>query len=152
MMTGNLSTSDSRSGVFRRLLVGFDGSGEARYALRIARSLASDLGGEVHVLTVVTPRAHAETDEERLAMLEEERARLTETLSSVQPINGRDGPPISHVIYHDEPAEALAAFALEHGFDLVVVGTHGRDKIMHRGVGRSLEALIRSHTCPVLVV
>ncbi|HEY1763023.1 MAG TPA: universal stress protein [Acidimicrobiales bacterium] len=151
-MTEHRGPSDARSGVFRRLLVGFDGSSEARYALRIARSLASDLGGEVHVLTVVTPRAHAETDEERLAMFEEERIRLTETLSTVQPVNGRDGPPISHVIYHDDPAEALAAFALEHGFDLVVVGTHGRDQIMHRGVGRSLEALIRSHNCPVLVV
>ncbi len=151
-MTEHFSTSESRSGVFRRLLVGFDGSSEARYALRIARSLASDLGGEVHVLTVVTPRAHTETDEERLAMLEEERARLTETLSSVQLINGGDDPPISHVIYHDNPADALATFALEHGFDLVVVGTHGRDQIMHRGVGRSLEALIRSHPCPVLVI
>ncbi len=151
-MTENFSTSESRSGVFRRLLVGFDGSSEARYALRIARSLASDLGGEVHVLTVVTPRAHTETDEERLAMLEEERARLTETLSSVQLINGGDDPPISHVIYHDNPADALATFAMEHGFDLVVVGTHGRDQIMHRGVGRSLEALIRSHPCPVLVI
>lgn len=151
-MTENFSTSESRSGVFRRLLVGFDGSGEARYALRMAWSLASDLGGEVHVLTVVTPRAHTETDEERLAMLEEERARLTETLSSVQLINGGDDPPISHVIYHDNPADALATFAMEHGFDLVVVGTHGRDQIMHRGVGRSLEALIRSHPCPVLVI
>ncbi len=151
-MTADLRTGDLRSGVFRRLLVGFDGSSEARYALRIARSLAADLDGEVHVLTVVTPRAHAETDEERRAMLEEERARLTETLSAVQPVNGRDGPPISHVVYHDDPAEALAAFALEHGFDLVVVGTHGRDQIMHRGVGRSLEALIRAHNCPVLVV
>lgn len=151
-MRENPDVAQQRSGVFRRILVGYDGSGEARYALRIARSLASDIGGEVHVLTVVTPRAHAETPEERLAMLDQERSRLVETLDAVQPVDGRDSLPIAHVIYDDNPAEAIAAFALEHGFDLVVVGTHGSDQIMHRGVGRSLEHLIRSHPCPVLVV
>jgi nucleotide-binding universal stress UspA family protein len=151
-MTEMLGNAGPQGGVFRRLLVGFDGSREARYALRIARSLAADLGGEVHVLSVVTPRAHAETTEERMATLEEERRRVAETLSAQQPVNTWDRPPITHVVCDDDPAEAIAAFAIQHGFDLVVVGTHGSDQIMHRGVGRSLEALIRSHPCPLLVV
>jgi nucleotide-binding universal stress UspA family protein len=151
-MTENLGATDSPGGVFRRLLVGFDGSSEARRALRMARSLAADVKGEVHVLSVVAPRAHAETTEERLATLEEEKAQLAEALNAEQPVDERDRTPISHVIYHDNPAEAIALFATEHGFDLVVVGTHGSDQMMHRGVGRSLELLIRSHPCPVLVV
>lgn len=140
------------SGVFRRVLVGFDGSREARHAVRVARSLAADISGEVHVIAVVTPRAHAETSEEILASLEEERGELAETLGSEQPVDSRDRPPILHVVYDDNPAEAMARFAAEHGFDLLVVGTHGQDQLMHRGVGRALEALIRSHPCPLLVV
>ena len=151
-MTDVLNNAGPRSGVFRRLLVGFDGSNEARYALRIARSLAADVGGDVHVLTVVTPRAHAETSEERVAAMEEERARLREAIDAEQAVDERDRTPTPHVIYHDNPAEAIAAYAVEHGIDLVVVGTHGSDQVMHRGVGRSLEVLIRSHPCPVLVV
>lgn len=37
------------SGVIRRILVGYDGSSEAHRALRIARSLAADVNGDVHV-------------------------------------------------------------------------------------------------------
>ena len=90
-------------GMFRRVLVGFDGSAEAQRALRVALALATDLQGEAHVLLVVRPPAHAETPE-------------------------------------------------EHGFDLVVVGDHGREQTTHRGIGQSVQALLRNHPCPVLVV
>lgn len=140
------------SGMFRRVLVGFDGSSEARRAFRVARSLAADLGGDVHVLLVVKPRAHAETTEERQAALQEEQASLSQGLGAEQSTDARDTTPISHVVFDNNPAMAIAQFAKEHGFDLIVVGTHGREQMMHRGVGHSLEALIRTHQCPVLVV
>jgi nucleotide-binding universal stress UspA family protein len=151
-MTQNSGVAGRPSGVFRRLLVGFDGSNEARHALRMACSLAADIHGEVHVLSVVAPRAHAETTGERLATLEDERLRLVELLSAEEFVDEIGNAPNSHVQYHDQPAEAIALFAKEHGFDLVVVGTHGQDQMMHRGVGRSVEMLIRSHSCPVLVI
>jgi nucleotide-binding universal stress UspA family protein len=152
MSTEHVTSSFTPSGVFRRVLVGFDGSNESRRALRVARSLAADLGGDVHILSVITPPAHAETSEGRQSAIEEEEARLARSLMSEQTIDERDRTPTIHVIYDDNPAGAIAEFAKKHGFDLVVVGTHGTDQIMHRGVGRSLEILIRSHPCPVLVV
>ncbi len=151
-MTNIRGAVDQPSGVFRRLLVGFDGSSESRRALRIARSLAADVGGEVHVLSVVSSRPHAGTSQARLAALDEERMRLFDALSSEQPLDGRDGAPFSHVVYFNNAAEGISAFATEHGFDLVVVGTHGSDQVMHRGVGKTVEMLLRSHPCPVLVV
>lgn len=151
-MSGHQETNIQPSGVFRRVLVGFDGSSEALRALRTARSLAADVGGEVHVLSVVSPRAHAETEEEQLAALNDERQRLLSALSAEQPLDDRDEMPFSHVVYSDNAAEGIAMYAVEHGFDLVVVGTHGSDQMMHRGVGKTVEVLIRSHPCPVLVV
>jgi nucleotide-binding universal stress UspA family protein len=134
------------------VLVGFDGSDEAKRALRVSRSLAADLGGEVHVLLVIAPRSHAETPEESAAALASELAMLSAKFALEQDVDQRDRTPVSHVVVHDDPASAIAAFVKEHGFDLVVLGCHGSDQIMHRGVGRSLEALLRSNPCPILVV
>jgi nucleotide-binding universal stress UspA family protein len=139
-------------GVFRRVLVGFDGSAEARHALRIAIALAADLHGDVHALMVVRPPAHAETPEERTRATEAERANLSQGLSAVTNQTQHRWEVSTDVVFADDPAKAIAEHADVHGFDLVVVGVHGREQMTHRGIGRSLEALLRHHPCPVLVV
>jgi nucleotide-binding universal stress UspA family protein len=142
----------SGGGVFRRILVGYDGSSEAQHALGVATSLAGDLRGETHVLLVVRPRAHAETTEERDRALEAERANLAKGLSSLEAQSPQSWGLTTEAIYADDPAQAIADYAQEHGFDLVVVGSHGREQSLHRGIGRSLEALLLLNPCPVLVV
>ena len=139
-------------GVFRRILVGYDGSAEAQHALRVGSALAADLHGETHVLLVVRPGAHAETPEERERALTAEHTNLSKGLSSLQTQTQRSWDVTTGAVYADDPAQAIAAYAEEHGFDLVVVGGHGREQSTHRGLGRSLEALLRHHPCPVLVV
>jgi nucleotide-binding universal stress UspA family protein len=139
-------------GVFRRILVGYDGSAEAQHALHVAAALAADLQGETQVLLVIRPGAHAETPEERERALEAERTNLSKGLTSMWSQSQHDWNISTEAVYADEPAEAIASYAEEHGFDLVVVGGHGRERMTHRGIGRSLEALLRHHPCPVLVV
>jgi nucleotide-binding universal stress UspA family protein len=46
----------------------------------------------------------------------------------------------------------VTRYVEEHGFDLVVVGSHGREQMTHRGIGHSLEAILKRQPCPVLVV
>jgi nucleotide-binding universal stress UspA family protein len=143
-------TGSGRAGTFRRILVGFDGSSEAQHALRVAIALAADLQGEAHVLLVVRPPTHAETPAERARADDAERERLSRGLAAV-PTSAQ--PEIStEVVVADDPEDELASYAAEHGFDVVVVGRHGREQTTHRGMGRSLEALLRRHPCPVLVV
>jgi nucleotide-binding universal stress UspA family protein len=139
-------------GMFRRVLVGFDGSKEAQRALRVAIALAADLQGEAHVLLVVRPPAHAETPEERGRAAQAEKENLSRGLAGAQKQTQHHSEVSAEVIYADEPAQALAAYAEEHAFDLVVVGDHGREQMTHRGIGQSVEALLRHHPCPVLVV
>ncbi len=148
------STRDigTHGGVFRRILVCYDGSNGARRALHVAQSLADDVGGTVELLIVIRPPAHAETSEASEEAIETERRELSAGLDEEV---GRSkqrlfGTP--HEVIHENPADAIADFAKQHGFDLVVVGTHGRERVAHRGVGRSLEALLRQHPCPLLVV
>ena len=145
-------TPPAGGGVFRRILVGYDGSTEAQHALQVAAALATDLQGETHVLLVIRPGAHSETPEERERALEAERDNLSKGLSSMRTQSTHPWDVSTEAVYADEPAQAMASYAEEHGFDLVVVGSHGREQMTHRGIGRSLEALLRHHPCPVLVV
>jgi nucleotide-binding universal stress UspA family protein len=143
---------DRPAGLFRRVLVGFDGSTEAQRALLVAVTLASEVGGQVHVLLVARPPAHAETEGEAMRAVESERESLSRGLSEVESRSPHRASVTTAVVLADDPAPAIAAYAEEHGYDLVVVGTHGREHSTHRGIGRSVEALLRHHPCPVLVV
>ena len=152
MATDRQSSESGTGGMFRRVLVGYDGSTDAVRALRAALGLAADLRGEALVLLVVRLPAHFETPEDRLNAAESERENLVRGLSVVQGQAVLRSDVSTVVIYADDPARAIADYAEEHGFDLVVVGGHGREQITHRGLGRSVEALLRHHPCPVLVV
>jgi nucleotide-binding universal stress UspA family protein len=137
-------------GAFRRILVGFDASPEAQRALRAAVALAEEVRGDVCVLVVVRPPAHVETPSEAARSTAAQEEQLSRGLATVRRPTGR---VISkRVVYADDPAAALAEHAEAHGFDIVVVGSHGQDYATHRGIGHSLEALLRRHPCPVLVV
>ena len=136
---------------YRRILVGFDGSKEAQEALRAALALGEEVEGEVRALVVVRPPAHVETPEELASAASAERDNLSQGLSNVLQPEQQSQLDIK-VEFADEPARALAEHAENHGFDIVVVGMHGRERTMHRGIGRSLEALLQHHPCPVLVV
>jgi nucleotide-binding universal stress UspA family protein len=140
-----------RAQAFRRILVGYDGSREAQDALRAAVALAEEIDGDVRVLLVVRPPAHVETPEELSSAASAERDNLSQGLDTLL----RPGPgrmPETRVVFADDPARAIAQHAEVHGFDLVVVGRHGREQVTHRGIGQVLESLLRHHPCPVLVV
>lgn len=145
-------SGEGLGGVFRRILVGYDGSEEARRALRVAISLATDLDGEVHGLLVVRPPAHVETPLELERAAEAERGNLSMGLSHIWSQAEQKFELATHVVFADDPAKAIGAYVEEHGFDLIVVGGHGREQMTHRGTGHSLEALLRHNPCPILVV
>ena len=152
MTKDNNQFENRLAGTFRHILVGFDGSSDAKLALRVAVTLSSELGGEVRVLTVVRLPAHAETDEELERAADAEKENLSRGLSRVWEGYRPSCDVTTDVTYADDAAYSIAHYAEEHGFDLIVLGGHGREQIAHRGVGRSLEALLRHRSCPVLVV
>lgn len=128
-------------------MVGYDGSHDAQRALRAAIALARGLNGEVQVLTTLPRPAHTETTAEGVSVSGSPRAWLTARMAEA----GGGGLPL-HLVEGDDAASALAEHAERHGFDLVVVGTHGSESTSHRGVGHCPERLLRHHPCPVVVV
>jgi nucleotide-binding universal stress UspA family protein len=51
-----------------------------------------------------------------------------------------------------EPALEIVEFARQGGFDLLVLGTHGRTGIRHALLGSTAERVVRRAGCPVLTV
>jgi nucleotide-binding universal stress UspA family protein len=139
-------------GMIRRIVVGFDGSKQAQRALIVAVNLAADLRAEVQVLLVVQPPAHTETPAQTAAAAEAERENLSKGLEVIRRQAGGFSEITTHVLIADNPARAIAEQVRLHAFDLVVVGSHGRERVMHGGIGHSVEELLNLEPCPVLVV
>jgi nucleotide-binding universal stress UspA family protein len=138
--------------VFRRVLVGFDGSVSSLQALRVAIGIAAQASGEATVLIVIPP-THGETEADRIASFDDD-ARPLQTMAQQELDTARDEDLTTslHVVSAEHPARALASYADSHGYDLLVVGRHGRERAMHGGLGKVARELADASPCPLLLV
>jgi nucleotide-binding universal stress UspA family protein len=139
--------------MFQRILVAWDGSRPARRALDVAVDLARRYAAEITAVSVAHSPAHAETEADRVESVEAARQYLLQSFGEVRDRADRIGVRLEHAIIEgDQPAEALLAYAHEHGCDLVVAGHHrgsrGGRFLLH-GV---VERLVDAGAIPVLVV
>jgi nucleotide-binding universal stress UspA family protein len=56
------------------------------------------------------------------------------------------------VVEHGSPAEGILSLSLRGGFDMIVMGTHGRTGLQHVLMGSVAEAVVRRALCPVLTI
>lgn len=133
----------------RKIVVGYDGSTEAKLALRRAEALAGPANAAIELVTVVTPPAAAPVMVPGAYAPESpphaERI-LNEGVHSVDPALAavavrRDG----------EPAVRLAE-ACQAGADLLVVGSRGYGPLARVLLGSVSREVIDRAPCPVLVV
>lgn len=59
---------------------------------------------------------------------------------------------VNSVELSGDPAEKIVGFAAEFGCDVIVMGSHGRTGLRHLAVGDVTEKVIRTSSCPVLVL
>lgn len=120
------------------VLVGFDGSPEARGAIDAVPALLGDRLGRLTVATVV-PYGEIR-EQERLA---------TRALRSLE---GRaTGLECDLELLHGHPAEALSQYASEGGYGLIAVGTRGAG-ITKAILGSAATQLAQDSRVPVLLV
>lgn len=61
--------------------------------------------------------------------------------------------PVDTILERSSPArEAILDHARRSGFDLIIMGTHGRKGVARLVMGSVAESVIRDATCPVLTV
>lgn len=138
--------------MFKKILVPVDRTALAPTELKTALSLGAHFGADVVVLRVFGGAASLEADETDvdLNILEAETKRLlAETLAQVggdQPSNVeaevRAGPVLDTIILAAE----------DHMADLIVVGSHGRNRPIDWLRGSTAEQLVNRASPSVLVV
>lgn len=144
--------------MFDKIIVPVDGSTFGELALPKALGIACESGGEVRVVTVITPlpgshtsaedRAH---EEERLSLA---RIRAQEYMAELQKrmiLSGCDVPISSHV-EEGSVVEGLDSHAREAGADLLVMTTHGWGPLRRAWLGSVADGLLRRTPCPILAI
>jgi nucleotide-binding universal stress UspA family protein len=91
---------------------------------------------------IPTPEAMAELASAAEHELRALRDRLEQKTGLQLPISSAEGPA----------KEIIPRVAREGGYDLIVLGTHGRTGLAHLVLGSVAEAVVRTATCPVLTV
>jgi nucleotide-binding universal stress UspA family protein len=93
--------------VYKRILVGYDGSGTAAKAAARAVEVAQAVGAELTVLSVGTKR------------------KMQPALDALVKTHASSGVTIHTRVEEGEPATVLVDVAENDGFDLLVVGNKG---------------------------
>ena len=112
--------------MYRKILVGIDWSEASLKACDKAADLAYKMGAKLTLLTVVPPPTvflgEMLTPElvDTSPMSEAARKRLLELSSQLS--KNREGLEIEYAVTIGDPGEELVNYALENGYDLIVLG------------------------------
>ena len=137
--------------MYRKILVAYDGSAEARKAFDTALELAAKNGAELYVLSV----AHSQNipDEvETEAVTENSRHHHEGLLAELRPITAGKGVAAQFEVSVGHPAKQIIYDADRHQVDLIVVGNRGRSKLAQVLLGSVSQEVVKYANRAVLVV
>lgn len=125
--------------VYRKIMVGTDGSETAARAQRAALRLAQRLGSELAVVFAHDP-AHGPAEVG------------ADVLAHARSVAARAGVTVRSELVRGEPAEAIADLAERDGSDLIVVGSRGMGRARRLRLGAVAEQVAHHAPCDLLVV
>lgn len=137
----------------KRIVVPIDLSACSLDALEYAVQFSRPLGASITILHAMEPVAygldfsltHAKEWKEQRAYLEKRLAVLTACLTA-------QGIQTDSALKPGLPADSIASYVTAQGYDLMIMGTHGRRGLSHVLVGSIAGAMLRHAPCPVLTV
>jgi nucleotide-binding universal stress UspA family protein len=141
---------------FEKILVPIDFAPHSAEAVRRAVDLSQHYSAALTLVYVYEPLDYAlpegyalYTPEQMGHLMEEFRERLSATQRDVEAMG------VSRVdrrVLNGGAAAEIVDHAREHDFDLIVMGTHGRQGLSHLLMGSVAERVLRTAHCPVLTV
>ncbi len=108
---------------YRRILVGYDGSGPARRALAVAATLTKVFGASLAVISLAPPRPRALVGERSpLAISLDGTFRRADQLHDAEATLAGCGVSAELLEPEGDPAEAVERLARDGGVDMIVLG------------------------------
>jgi nucleotide-binding universal stress UspA family protein len=137
--------------MYRKILIGFDGSAAGRKAFDAALELAVKHGAELYVLSVART-LDVPDDVETEAVIENSRNYHERLLDELRPLTAAKAVNAHFEVSVGHPAEQIIFDADRHGVDLIVVGDRGRSRFARLLLGSVSKQVVQYAARPVLVV
>ncbi len=147
--------------MFKRILIPLDGSEVAERSLDPAQRIARAYGSEVFLLrapeleTMFIPAPDAfggyglQWPDQALERSREESADYLEEMAGQNALHELN---LQRLLVEGDPAAVIVDTAAHEEVDLIVMSTHGYSGITRWVLGSVTEKVLRSATCPVLVI
>ena len=128
-----------------KILVGYDGSDEAKAAVELAKKRALPFNAKVYVVTSLPGESHTTSEE----VLESK-----EGLDQVRKLFAESPIPVeTHLLVRGlSPGEDLVKFAKDNEVDEIIVGVHHTTAVGKLLFGSNARYVILHAHCPVLTV
>ncbi len=143
-------------GPISKILVATDFSPIAVHAQKLAFELARPLGAAVTVLHVYSLPTYLFVDGSSYVppakLVAEILADAAHGLAAATDAAAASGVTVTTVSEEGDPKDAIVRYANEHGFDLIVLGTHGRRGLARLALGSVAEHGVRAAKQPVMTV
>ncbi len=144
--------------MFNKIVVPVDGSPFGELALPLALGIAGKSGGELSVVTVVTPLPgpgsqgdSGSLEEGRLLLARDHAESYQGELRKRVTLSGSHVPISCHVETGSVVAK-LDEYARVAEADLLVMTTHGRGPLQRAWLGSVADGLLRRTPCPILAI
>jgi nucleotide-binding universal stress UspA family protein len=141
---------------FKNILVPTEFSAHADEALRVAGDLAQRYDAAITIVHAYEPLAYSVPDGFVLLNPQQHADVLTEFSKLLAAAKSTALAAGARKVESEQLQGIAASEIVEHaragGFDLIVMGTHGRTGISHALLGSVAERVLRRAPCPVLVV
>jgi nucleotide-binding universal stress UspA family protein len=141
-----------------RILVPVDFSAHSEKAIRFATTLANKFGARVSLLHVVedpfvTGAWQAEAFVANIPELLDDLKKASRAqLADLKKNLAAHGFLVETEVVTGQPASTIVEYAAAGGFDVIVMGTHGRTGLSHAFMGSVAERVVQKAPCAVLTV
>ena len=140
-----------RHTIFRKILVGYDGSEQSEKAADLAISIAKSMDASVLIFAVARPPEPA-TRVEVEAVLDDAKEHFEQGFKRIIASAREAGIEVSTEVEVGHPAEHIIHRAETGKFDLVVLGRRGTSTFQKWILGSISERVLRYAHCPVIVI
>jgi nucleotide-binding universal stress UspA family protein len=139
--------------MFKKILVGYDGSKGGKAALQRAAVMSRQVGAEITAVWVREPLPrHSDLPGEYEEEAEAADEYFKERQKEVAEAAAQHGLQIKCEIRRGHPAKTIVKFADEGRYDLVVVGHSDHSELWGRLLGDTADRISDHAQCSVLIV